>query len=175
MGKKKSSRANRKSSQISKAEVTLAQAKWKAAIIEIGEAYTHGKNVVACATEHINKLYAYQVEDQTVLFKPTKCAERQFRLTFDGALSYFVGHALADKNFPEDKGFATTPFIDVRFANAGIITGRDLAIAMGNYYFTDADGGTLKVEYTFGYQRGSDGLLINTHHSSLPFAGNATS
>ena len=34
----------------------------------------------------------------------------------------------------------------------------EVAIAMGNYYFTScADGSKTKVEYTFGYSKNSDG------------------
>jgi hypothetical protein len=49
-----------------------------------------------------------------------------------------------------------------------------MAVAMGNYWFTPADGGPeTKVEYTFGYVRGEDGALkIVVHHSSVPFNPN---
>ncbi|MBW2183666.1 MAG: hypothetical protein JRF49_07355, partial [Deltaproteobacteria bacterium] len=47
----------------------------------------------------------------------------------------------------------------------------DYAVAMGNYFFTQVDGTEVKVEYTFGYIKGSDGKLkINLHHSSIPFS-----
>ena len=59
----------------------------------------------------------------------------------------------------------------MRFENAGIIINNDSAIAMGNYYFTDAKTGKeTKVEFTFGYIIDKNGdLLINVHHSSLPY------
>jgi hypothetical protein len=42
---------------------------------------------------------------------------------------------------------------------------------MGNYFFTELDGTEIKVEYTFGYIKDSDGRLkINLHHSSIPFS-----
>jgi hypothetical protein len=41
---------------------------------------------------------------------------------------------------------------------------------MGNYYFTTPEGEEVKVEYTFGYILEDGELLINLHHSSLPFA-----
>ena len=42
---------------------------------------------------------------------------------------------------------------------------------MGNYYFTDKNGKTVKVEYSFGYIKDNNGdLKINLHHSSFPYA-----
>jgi hypothetical protein len=43
---------------------------------------------------------------------------------------------------------------------------------MGTYYFTCATSGdVVKVEYTFGYKRNSDGKVrICLHHSSVPYA-----
>jgi hypothetical protein len=44
-------------------------------------------------------------------------------------------------------------------------------MAMGNYFFTTTEGDEVKVEYSFGYERGEDGdLMIVLHHSSLPYA-----
>ncbi|MBM3983656.1 MAG: hypothetical protein FJ304_25970 [Planctomycetes bacterium] len=159
-----------KSKPISLSDVEKAQAEWVAAILAIGQAYTNGYDVVAEATKQIEALYGYKVGTKKVLFKPTKCAVRQFRPTFEGALSYFVGHALAPAGFAEDGGFAITPFIDVRFNNAGVIIEDGRALAMGNYFFTPADGTVIKVEYTFGYYWATaSAFVIDLHHSSLPY------
>ena len=40
-----------------------------------------------------------------------------FRLTREGALSYFITGSIA-----EDTGFALEPWKSVRFANAGVVT-----------------------------------------------------
>ncbi|MEM7151252.1 MAG: phosphoribosyl-AMP cyclohydrolase [Myxococcota bacterium] len=144
--------------------VHKAQKKWGDGIVEIGAELTNGGDYVGRATEHIKELYAYG--DQTVHFKPTKCEFRQFRPTFEGALSYFVG---GNDDFPEDKGFAIAPWIDVKFINSTIQAHGNVAIAMGNYYFTQPDGGVVKVEYTFGYLIESS-MKIVLHHSSLPFS-----
>ena len=42
---------------------------------------------------------------------------------------------------------------------------------MGHYFFTRFDNNQeIKVEFTFGYVRSNSGnLIINLHHSSLPF------
>lgn len=156
---------------ITKSEVRKAQEKWGRAIVRIGRAYSAGEDVAAIALKKIDRLYDY--DEGTVLFKPTKCEHRQFRLTKDGALSYFVGHELAKSqvnqpDFPEDGGFAIAPYVSVQFLEADIIPG-DQALAMGNYIFTQPNGLSTQVEYTFGYVRRDGKIKINVHHSSLPF------
>merc|ERR1712050_463781 len=60
---------------------------------------------------------------------------------------------------------------DCVYVNHQIEVKGDVAIAMGNYYFTCATTGEKsKVEYTFGYQRCDDGKVrIFLHHSSVPY------
>ena len=149
---------------ITEAEVTEAQKVWGDGIVEIGRAYLTNGDYETVAAEHVDTLYGY--DEGTVLFKPTKAAAEQFRLTEDEALSYFVG-GIVD----EDSGFALQPWTAVRFENTDIIIDADSAIAMGNYFFTDANTDSeVKVEFIFGYVRGADDeLLINVHHSSLPY------
>ena len=149
---------------ISREEILGAQKKWGEAIVAIGEAYTQQKDYKALAEKTVDALYGYA--QGAVLFKPTKASEKQFRATREEALSYFVTGSV-----PEDRGFAIQPWSRVRFENAGFIIDGDSAIAMGNYYFTDANTGEeAAVECTFGYFRGEDGeLRINLHHSSFPY------
>ena len=157
--------------QVSVQEIEETQKEWADAIIEIGALYIDGVNVdkiVACAKEHIKNLYNYD-DEGGVLFKPTKAAKRPFRPTLESALSYFVGNALAPAGFNEDDGFATTPFIGVEFENTGFILRDDSAITMGSYYFKTTAGDTVKAEYTFGYRRKGGKLVIELHHSSLPY------
>jgi hypothetical protein len=157
---------------ITEQEVKEAQDRWKEALLAIGKSFASGDDTefVNVATQLMLPLYAYGMEEKTVLFKPTKCAQRQFRPTVAGALSYFVGHAFAPADFPEDEGFAINPFLDVRFENVGIISEAGRALAMGNYFFIKKDGQVIKVEYTFGYCRNSSGdVVIDLHHSSLPY------
>ncbi|WFE88459.1 phosphoribosyl-AMP cyclohydrolase [Roseibium porphyridii] len=149
---------------ISEQAVIDAQERWGKGIVDIAALYANGGDYKARATDHIQKLYAYG--DTDVMFKPTLAAEDQFRETFDEALRYFIG---ADGT--EDSGFATKGWTQVRWENNGIYTGDKVAMAMGNYFFTDPDGKEVKVEYTFGYLKGADGnLKINLHHSSLPYS-----
>ncbi|BDD02954.1 phosphoribosyl-AMP cyclohydrolase [Aureibacter tunicatorum] len=149
---------------ITKENVLAAQDSWGSAIVEIGS--HKGKETLTDVTSNIiDRLYAYELG--TVLFKPTKAAEIQFRPTKESALSYFIG---GNSNFPEDGGFAIQPWTAVRFENSDIILEENRAIAMGNYFFTDLDGGVTKVEYTFGYKKDGNGnLKIDLHHSSLPY------
>ncbi|MEM9598753.1 MAG: phosphoribosyl-AMP cyclohydrolase [Acidobacteriota bacterium] len=161
--------AKKPPADITKKEVETAQKRWAAAIVDIGNVYMTGGDLVKCATGHIKDLYGYG--DGPVLFKPTKCEQVQFRTTFKGALSYFIGNDFAQLGFNEDQGFAIAPFVAVRFRNADFIfEGAKRAIAMGNYFFTTPNGEYAKVEYTFGYRRRGDDLVIDLHHSSLPFS-----
>ena len=116
--------------------------------------------------DFINKMYNY--ENGIVQFKPTKASDSQFRGDVKAALSYFIG---SDSDFIEDKGFALNPWVKVDFENNSINIINDIAIAMGNYFFTDNDGGKTKVEYSFVYKKNDIGdLKIILHHSSLPYS-----
>lgn len=154
---------------ITEKEVVAAQKAWGEGIIAIGETYTAGGNYAEAAANHIDKFYAYDLS--LVLFKPTLAAVAQFRTSFDAALSYFVG---GNPSYPEDKGFAIKPWAKVRWQNVGITNNAcNMAVAMGNYFFTAADNGSeTKVEYTFGYIRDTQGALkIVVHQSSVPYNG----
>lgn len=153
---------------VTKAEVLKAQKKWAEALIEIGKLKEKREECKSVTSDTIDHLYGYDIGD--VLFKPTRATEVQFRQTREGALSYFIG---GNDQYPEDTGFALQPWEEVRFDNAGgILLYDETAVAMGNYYFTDAGTGEVtKVEYTFGYIKASDGSLkINLHHSSVPYS-----
>lgn len=154
--------------EISPDEVAAAQHDWGKGIVAIGRAYTDGGFDAAreAAEAHIDRLYAYEMG--AVLFKPTLASVDQFRTNRKEALSYFVG---GDVDHDEDKGFALRPWKQVRWENIGTQIADGMAVAMGNYYFTPADGAAeVKVEYSFGYVRGTDGRLrIALHDSSLPY------
>lgn len=152
---------------ITEQEVIEAQLAWGEGIVNIGNVYSEGGDYRKAAADHINKFYAYDLS--LVLFKPTLAAVDQFRPSFDGALSYFVG---GNASYPEDKGFAIQPWTNVRWKNAGITNNIcHMAVAMGNYYFTPAKGGAeTKVEYTIGYIRDAQGdLRMTVHKSTIPF------
>ena len=154
---------------ITEQEVVAAQEAWGQGIINIGKVFSDGGDYRKAAADHISRFYAY--DQSLVLFKPTLASVEQFRPSFDGALSYFVG---GNPSYPEDKGFAITPWSDVRWQNAGITNNVcHMAVAMGNYYFTPAAGGDeVKVEYTIGYIRDAEGdLRMAVHKSTIPYSG----
>jgi hypothetical protein len=145
-------------------EVIFLQNLWGDGIVTIGKVFQAGEDYKTAAREMIAKVYGY--DEGSVLFKPTKAAADQFRETADQAHSYFVGGAV-----PEDHGFAIQPWSAVRFENHEMVIGKDMAVVMGNYYFTDAGtGDAVKVEFTLGIKRAKDSRpVIFLHHSSLPY------
>lgn len=148
---------------ISEQDVIDAQTAWGNGIVAIASEHTNGGDYTERAKEHIETLYTYG--GYAVMFKPTLAAKDQFRETFEEALSYFIG-----TEGSEDSGFAIKGWTKVRFENNGIFTSHDVAMAMGNYFFTGPDGNETKVEYSFGYVKDDKGnLKINLHHSSLPY------
>ena len=151
---------------ITEQEVADAQKAWGEGIVTIGKAYSEKGDYTAVAIEHINAYYNYQ--EGSVLFKPTLASEKQFRKDFEGALSYFVA---GNENYPEDHGFAIKPWSDVSWENIGTKIIGNMAIAMGNYYFTPTKGGDdVKVEYSFAYTKDKNGKLkIILHGSHLPY------
>lgn len=151
---------------ITEQEISEIQKAWGEGIVKIGKVYLEKGDYKTAATEHINNFYNYQ--EGSVLFKPTLTSEKQFRTDFQGALSYFIG---GDNNYPEDHGFAIKPWSNVRWENIGTKIIGNMAVAMGNYYFTPAKGGDdVKVEYSFAYTKDKDSKLkIILHDSHLPY------
>ena len=157
---------------VTEAEVHAVQKAWADAIKGISKTYLDGGDYVAAAGKAAGELYGYG--HSNVLFKPTKAKDVQFRPTASQAMSYFVGSKAVDDGISEDGGFAINGgkgWSDVVFDNHQIDLNGNVAIAMGNYYFTSAaDGSKTKVEYTFGYKKNEDGKArIFLHHSSVPF------
>jgi hypothetical protein len=147
-------------------EVNKAQESWGSGIVKIGELKSSFKECRMYALDFIKKMYNF--DDGSVQFKPTKAADSQFRNDLKGALSYFVAD---DSDYNEDGGFAINPWTKVEFQNNSINIYDDIAIAMGNYFFTDLNGGKTKVEYSFVYKKNDLGKLkIILHHSSLPYS-----
>merc|ERR1719413_307886 len=159
--------------KVTEEDVIVVQTAWAGAIKNISKVYKDSGDYVAAAAEAAGELYAYG--NYNVLFKPTKAAEHQFRPTAEEAMSYFVGCKAVDNGYAEDGGFAINGgkgWSECVYDNHQIELKGDVAIAMGNYYFTCATTGEkAKVEYTFGYQRRDDGKVrIFLHHSSVPYA-----
>jgi len=152
---------------ISEQAILDAQRAWGEGIVRIGKVFLEEGDYRSVAEEHINEFYNYA--EGSVLFKPTLVSEKQFRKDFDGALSYFVG---GNSDYPEDHGFAIKPWSEVAWENIGTKIDGNMAVAMGNYFFTTVEGGdVVKVEYSFGYTLNSAGeLKIILHDSHLPYS-----
>ena len=151
---------------ITKDQIHKAQKKWGDGIVKIGSLMNNEQACIKFTNSFLNSIYDFKNSD--VLFKPTKVNKEQFRPKIEMALSYFLG---GKNSFcSEDEGFALKPWVEVTFENFGFIIEENRALVMGNYFFTDTMGSTLKVEYTFGYKLSNDKLVIDLHHSSLPFS-----
>ena len=151
---------------ITKDQIHKAQKKWGDGIVKIGSLLNDEQACIKFTNSFLNSIYDFKNSD--VLFKPTKANKEQFRPKIEMALSYFLG---GKNSFcSEDEGFALKPWVEVKFENFGFIIEENRALVMGNYFFTDTMGSTLKVEYTFGYKLSNDKLVIDLHHSSLPFS-----
>ena len=150
---------------ITEEQIINIQNQWGAGVVKIGILRNNRTECKTFASEFLDKHYCFG--KSTVLFKPTKCAQQQFRPTKAEATSYFI--AGDDRACNEDKGFAINPWTKVRFENTGFILEENRALAMGNYFFTDLEENEAKVEYTFGYQLIEGVLKIDLHHSSFPY------
>ncbi len=151
---------------ITEQEILGVQQAWGEGIVRIGTIYMEKGDYRAAAEEHIRTFYHY--DHGPVLFKPTLASAHPFRTDFEGALSYFVG---GDEYYQEDHGFAIKPWSGVRWDNIGTHIHGNMAVAMGQYFFTPAKGGDeVQVEYSFAYTRDEDGALkIILHDSHLPY------
>jgi hypothetical protein len=153
-------------------EVNAAQQAWCNALVKIGQLKEEGGDYKAYANEVLSTAYNY--DSGKVFFKPTLAyGDQTFRNDKKGALAYFVG---GDPDYPNDKGFALTPWVKARYDNAGannegIQIYGSIAITMGNVWVTGKDGKEVMVDKTWVFKKGKDGKLrIIVHKSSLPFS-----
>ena len=151
---------------ITKDQIYIAQKNWGDGIVKIGTLMNDESACFKFTSSFLNNIYDFK--NSEVLFKPTKASKEQFRPKIEMALSYFLGGK--NSYCDEDDGFAMKPWVKVEFDNSGFIIEENRAFAMGNYFFTDTKGFRLKVEYTFGYKLLNGNLVIDLHHSSLPFS-----
>ena len=152
-------------------EVNAAQQAWCDALVKIGKLKEDGGDYKAFAEQVLSDAYNY--DSGKVFFKPTLAyGDQTFRNSKKGALSYFIG---GDPEYPNDKGFALTPWVKARYDNAGeknegIQIYGSVAITMGNVWVTGKDGKDVMVDKTWVFKKGKDGKLkIIVHKSALPF------
>jgi hypothetical protein len=151
--------------------VNAAQQAWCDALVKIGKLKEEGGDYKAYAEKVLSEAYNYDYGK--VFFKPTLAfGDQTFRNTKKGALAYFVG---GDLDYPNDKGFALTPWVKARYDNAGnnnegIQIYGSVAITMGNVWVTDKTGKEVMVDKTWVFKKGKDGKLrIIVHKSALPY------
>ncbi len=149
-----------------KNEVEQAQQVWCEALVGISAAKLAGQDPKPLAEAALDKAYFYQ--EYPVLFKPTlTVGEQTFRFDREGALAYFIG---GSSTYKDDSGFALKGWTVCRPEVRNVVASGDMILAMGNLYFTDAEGKSIYVDKTFGYLRDQTGALrIVLHHSSLPY------
>jgi hypothetical protein len=152
-------------------EVNAAQQAWCDALVKIGQMKENGEDYKSYAEQVLSDACNY--DHGKVFFKPTLAfGEQTFRNDKKGALAYFIG---GDIDYPNDKGFALTPWVKARYDNAGknnegIQIYGSVAITMGNVYVTDKSGKEVMVDKTWVFKKGKDGKLrIIVHKSALPF------
>ena len=153
-------------------EVNAAQQAWCDALVQIGKLKEEGGDYKGFAEKVLSDAYNY--DNGKVFFKPTLAyGDQTFRNDKKGALAYFIG---GDKDYPNDKGFALTPWVKARYDNAeenneGIQIYGSVAITMGNVWLTDKNGKEVMVDKTWVFKKGKDGKLrIIVHKSALPFS-----
>ena len=140
------------------------QKEWGNSIIKISDSYKKNSDYLNDTNNLIDSLYAYDYEE--VLFKPTLASDNQFRLSRTGALSYFIG---GNDQFKEDEGFAIKGWTKIIWENAGYKIYSDLAVCMGNYFFSIDNSEPLKVEFTIVLKKINGRLKLILHDSHLPF------
>lgn len=147
------------------AEVLKALDDWGKGLVSIATAKTNNEDYKTVAKNVIKKSYNY--DNSIVLFKPTLAADIPFRTTFDGALSYFVGD---NADFPEDYGFALSPWENVSFEVVGIVYDTNRALVQTKTTFTKTDDSIVLAYFSIAFTRESkrSSLKIDLHHSSLP-------
>lgn len=153
-------------------EVNAAQQAWCDALVKIGQLKETGGDYKSFANEVLSNAYNYDYGK--VFFKPTLAfGDKTFRNDKKGALAYFIG---GDADYPNDKGFALTPWVKARYDNTGennegIQIYGSIAITMGNVWVTSKDGKEVMVDKTWVFKKGKDGKLrIIVHKSSLPYS-----
>ena len=153
---------------ISEKDLSNARMAWGNSILKISKAFeTAGIEMATTVADNmIDNLYGFNFGK--VLFKPTLSGGSQtFRLTKEGALSYFVGHNSA---YPNDSGFGIKFWREINSDTSAIFVDDTVAMWMGWVNFIDRDAQVTKVDKSWGYKLDDVGnLRITLHPSSLPY------
>ena len=114
--------------------------------------------------DDIKNLNIQMIKNQSEL--GTLASKIQFRTDKIAALSYFIG---GNSNFDEDNGFAIKGWHQIRWENVGINIIDDIALCMGNYFFSLKGEEDLKVEFSLVVRKVNGNLKIILHDSHLPY------
>ncbi|MDO5657219.1 MAG: phosphoribosyl-AMP cyclohydrolase [Paracoccus sp. (in: a-proteobacteria)] len=150
-------------------EILDAQKAWGVALMKISKAHREGGIEAARAEAEAALDASYGYDLGPVLFKPTlSSGEQTFRVTREGALSYFVGH---NPDYPGDNGFALRKWEGYRNENAAFFIEGNVGTVMGKVFLQDTDGNETVVDKTWQYRKDDKGTVrIVVHHSSLEYA-----
>ncbi len=155
----------RESAPVTEEMVKTAVQGWCDALLKISKTAMDGGDASAVATEVLSTAYNYDTGE--VLFKPTLAhGEQTYRLTKEGALSYFVG---GNPKFPDDSGFALKKWTKAAFETAEVIVDDDIGIFMGNVTLTNSEGKETTVNKTFAFKFTDGKPKVIAHMSSLPY------
>jgi hypothetical protein len=157
-------------SVITQEEILVAQKSWGDGLVLISKTYEEEGYASAkkAAKKILDSVYGYS-KDIPVLFKPTlSSGEQTFRLTHEGALSYYVG---GYAKYPNDTGFANRGWREVKSYPVGILLLGNTAFSIGKVHCIDKNGNCTVVEKSWGYKKDNEGnIRIILHHSSLPYS-----
>ena len=149
-------------------DISDAVSAWGDGLLEISNAYENSgiEKATLVAEGMLDRLYGFNLGP--VLFKPTLSGGSQtFRLTREGALSYFVGQ---NPVYPQDSGFGIKFWRTVSAEASALFIDEKVAMWMGWVTFIDKNEQVTKVDKSWGYKLDDKGSLrIILHHSSLPY------
>ena len=149
-------------------DISDAVSAWGVGLLEISNAHENIsiEKATLVAEGMLDRLYGFNLGP--VLFKPTLSGGSQtFRLTREGALSYFVGQ---NPLYPQDSGFGIKFWRKVNAEASAVFIHQTVAMWMGWVTFIDKNEQVTKVDKSWGYKLDDKGdLRIILHHSSLPY------
>ena len=149
-------------------DISDAVSAWGDGLLEISNAYENSgiEKATLVAEGMLDKLYGFNLGP--VLFKPTLSGGSQtFRLTREGALSYFIGQ---NPVYSQDSGFGIKFWRKFSAEASAVFIDETVAMWMGWVTFIDKNEQVTKVDKSWGYKLDNKGnLRIILHHSSLPY------
>ena len=110
-------------------DISDAVSAWGDGLLEISNAYENSRidKATLVAEDMLDRLYGFNLG--SVLFKPTLSGGSQtFRLTREGALSYFVGQ---NPVYPQDSGFGIKFWRKVSAEASAVFIDETVAMWMG--------------------------------------------